>query len=105
MPFFSKKKTTTGEYEIYNGRTGQIYSKYTNHDKAQHELLNLRMAYHIGMEDLGDDMNKHIAKSIADHHKKWIKGLLGKKYIIEGGSRKSSTKKYKKNSHKKTRRA
>jgi hypothetical protein len=104
MPFFSKKNSTTGDYEIYNGRTGQIYSKYSNHDKAQHELLNLRMAYHIGMEDLGDDMNKHIAKSILNHHNKWIKGLLGKKYIIEGGSRKSSTKRIN-NRNKKTRRA
>jgi hypothetical protein len=105
MPFFSKKKTTTGEYEIYNGRTGQIYSKYSSSDKAQHELLNLRMAYHMGMEDLGNDINKQIEKLTKTHHKKWLKGLLGKKYIIEGGSRKSSTKKYKNNGHKKTRRA
>ena len=104
MPFFSKKNPTTDEYEIYNGRTGQIYSKYSNHDKAQHELLNLRMAYHIGMEDLGNDMNKHIAKSIENHHNKWLKGVLGKKYIIEGGSRKSSTKRIN-NRNKKTRRA
>jgi len=105
MPFFSKKNSTNGEYEIYNGRTGQIYTKYSNHNNAQHELLNLRMGYQIGMEDLGNDVNKHIAKSIESHHKKWIKGLLGKKYIIEGGSRKSSTKKYKNNGKKKTRRA
>ena len=46
-----------------------------------------------------------IEKLTKTHHKKWLKGLLGKKYIIEGGSRKSSTKKYKNNGHKKTRRA
>jgi hypothetical protein len=99
MPFFSKKNVN-GEYEIYNAETGQVYSKYNSSKKAKYALLDLRMAYHLGMKHLGDDIVNQIDKLVKHHHKKYIEGVINK--FKEGGSRKL----YKTNKkHKKTRRA
>ena len=97
MPFFLKK--IDNEYEIYNATTGQIYSTYTDSKKAKQALLDIRMAYGIGMQQLGEKINETIDKIIKTHEKKYLQGVINK--FKEGGSRKL----YKKNkTRKKTRR-
>ena len=97
MPFFLQNKG--GEYEIYNATTGQVYSRYNNSKKAKQALLDIRMAYGIGMKYLGEKITETIDKTIKNHEKKFLQGVINK--FKEGGSRKI----YKKNKkHKKTRR-
>ena len=66
MPFYSRK-STNGNYEIYNAETGQIYSKYSDIKKAKEELLNFRMAYHLGIEHLAVDIINKINESKKAH--------------------------------------
>ena len=58
MPFYQRKNN--GHYEVYNAETGQVYYKYTNIKKAKEELLNMRMAYHLGIEHMAEDVLKQI---------------------------------------------
>jgi hypothetical protein len=98
MPFFLKN--VGDKYEIYNATTGQVYSKYNNSKKAKQALLDIRMAYGIGMQQLGEKIIKTIDKTIKNHEKKYLQNIINK--FKEGGSRKLHKTNKK---HKKTRRA
>jgi hypothetical protein len=98
MPFFLQK--VDNKYEIYNALSGQVYSKYTNSKQAKQALLNIRMAYGLGMKHLNDYILEQNNKLIQKHEKKYLQGVINK--FKEGGSRKL----YKINKkHKKTRKS
>ena len=98
MPFFSRK-LANGTYEIFNEDTGQIYGKYHDSKKAKEMLLDLRAAFSLGIDYLGDTIKKTIDDTSKNHFNKYIKSLQSKN---KGGSRKLY-KTHRK--HKKTRKA
>ena len=97
MPYFSRK-LANGTYEIFNEDTGQIYGKYHIAKEANEMLLELRAAFALGIDYLGDIIKKTIDDTSKNHFNKYIKSLQSKN---KGGSRKLYKKHIKK--HKKTR--
>jgi hypothetical protein len=74
MPFYQRKNN--GNYEVYNAETGQVYSKYTSSKKAKEELLNMRMAYHLGIEHMANDIIDKINETKKKHYNKYLKKLI-----------------------------
>jgi hypothetical protein len=74
MPFYQRKNN--GHYEVYNAETGQVYSKYTSIKKSKEELLNMRMAYQLGIEHMAENVIKQIIETKKKHYNKYLKNLI-----------------------------